>query len=236
MIYKASAVRGRDLSALHLRGIMQSATLIQYYHRYLQHQDTARFIRSVGGRYDNSTLAALARRGACTERRAAVLALGYLGDYSANHVMAEALRDSDRGVRLAAESGIRHVWLAAGTAGQRQHVLTAERFVNADQFQEAVAVTRRVCQHSPDFAEAWRIQGIAHFGLGRMREARRDFERALITNPFQYQAAIGLGNCLMRAMDAPAALRQFQRALFINPNLDLIRIHVARLSKALEQS
>jgi Flp pilus assembly protein TadD len=215
---------------------MQSPSLIRFYHGYLQHQDTARFIRSVAWRYDNSTLAALARRGACTERRAAVLALGYLGDYSANQVMAGALRDADRGVRLAAESGIRNVWLAAGTVGQRQQILLAERYVNADQFQEAVVVTRRVAQQTPEFAEAWRIQGIAHFGLGRIREARRDFERALRGNPFQYQAAIGLGNCLMRAMDPTAALRQFQLALHINPNLDLIRVHVARLSKALEQS
>ena len=39
----------------------------------------------------------------------------------------------------------------------------------------------------------------------------------------------------MRAMDPTAALRQFKLALNINPNLDLIRVHVARLSKALER-
>lgn len=152
-----------------------------------------------------------------------------------NSVMAAALRDPDRGVRLAAESGIRNVWLTAGTVGQRQQVLVAERYVNSEQFREAVAVTRSICQHAPQFAEAWRIQGIAHFGLGRIREAKRDFERAMRFNPFQYQAAIGLGNCLMRAMDPTGALRQFQLALQINPGLDLIRVHVARLSKALEQ-
>ena len=145
---------------------MQSPSLIRFYHDYLQQQDTARFIRSVAGRYDNSTLAALARRGACTERRAAVLALGYLADYSLNQVMAAALKDADRGVRLAAESGIRHIWLAAGTVGQRHQVLIAERFVNSDQFHEALVATRRVCQQTPEFAEAWRIQGIANFGLG----------------------------------------------------------------------
>jgi tetratricopeptide (TPR) repeat protein len=214
---------------------MQSPSLIRFYHSYLQHQDTARFMGSVAERYDAGTLAALAERGDCTERRAAVLALGYLGDYSANAVMAKALRDSDRGVRLAAESGIRHIWLAAGTVGQRQQLLMAERYVNADQFFEAAAVAGRVCRQSPNFAEAWRIRGIAHFGLGRIRHAQRDFAQSLQVNPFQYQAAIGLGNCLMRALDPNGALRQFQLALFLNPNLDLIRVHVARLSRALEQ-
>lgn len=215
---------------------MQSSILTRLYHTYLEDQDTARFIRAVATQYENATLSVLAKRGDVPQRRAAILALGYLGDYRCNSVISEALRDDDRGVRMAAESGIRNVWLSAATIGQRRQLLIAERQIGADQFREALMVTKGLREANPDFAENYRIQGIAHFGIGKISHARQDFEAALKLNPYQYQAAIGLGNCFIRSMDAVAALKQFQRALWINPNLDLVRAHVARLAKALEQS
>jgi predicted O-methyltransferase YrrM len=40
-------------------------------------------------------------------RRAAILALGALGDYTSNTAMGRALQDADRGVRILADNAIR---------------------------------------------------------------------------------------------------------------------------------
>lgn len=167
-------------------------------------------------------------------RRAAVLALGYLGDFSANSVMGRALDDEDRGVRLIAESGIRHIWLAAGTSTQRQQLLAAERLIGADECGEAIRLIRRVLRQRPDFAEASRLLGVAQFGQGAIKAAGVSFRQAVIVNPYQFQAAIGLANCNVRLGQPASALRWFRRALRINPELESIRMHVAQMTGSAE--
>jgi tetratricopeptide (TPR) repeat protein len=215
---------------------MNDSALVRFYHTYLETQDSAGFIASVSLRYRNSTLEAMAIRGGALERRAATLALGYLGDYTVNTTIGRALRDEDRGVRLIAESGIRNVWMSVGTVEQRRQLEVAERFVAADRHAEALTIACSVVRSSTKFAEAWRMRGVANFGRGEFRTARKDFRQVIFHNPYQFQAAIGLGNCHIRMLDAAGALRWFQRALRINPGLERIRVHVARLSKSLEQS
>lgn len=214
---------------------MHDSALARFYHRYLESQDSAGFIKAVATRYANKTLEALARRGDMVGRRAAVLALGYLGDYSANPVMGRAFCDDDRGVRMIAESGIHNIWMSVGNVAQRQQLQVADRLIAADQFRPALEIIRRVQQNVPAFAEASRLLGVANFGCGRIRAARSDFRQAIIDNPYQYQAAIGLGNCSARLGDAVAALRWFRRALRINPELERIRLHVAQLTKSTDQ-
>ena len=61
--------------------------LLVLYQQYLTHQDSACFVREVSCLYTTGTLQRLARH-ACREvRRAAVLSLGFIGDYGANHTL-----------------------------------------------------------------------------------------------------------------------------------------------------
>ena len=89
-------------------------TLERLYHRYLETEDTAAFVGAVARHYLLTTLERLATGGNHTSRRAAIMALGFLGDYSQSAILGRALTDRDRGVRLLADSGIR-AELTAGT-------------------------------------------------------------------------------------------------------------------------
>src|SRR5262245_51073699 len=93
--------------------------LVGYYEEYLAQQDSARFMRGVAESYTAPTLERLAQSRDRITRRAAVLALGVMGDYDINHVLGRALTDQDRGVRALAENGIRNVWQRAGNVYQR---------------------------------------------------------------------------------------------------------------------
>ena len=60
-------------------------------------------------------------------RRAAVLALGFVASYEANHTLGCALLDDDRTVRTLAENSIRCVWTRAGSEADRPDVQAVSR-------------------------------------------------------------------------------------------------------------
>ncbi len=214
---------------------MSDSALVKFYHKYLHDQDTASFIRRVSLSYTNATLESLAHRGCVAQRRAAVLALGFLGHYSSNRAIGRALRDQDRGVRLAADVGIRHIWCRAGNGGERQLLARIERGNAGQQHTEALRLALQLCQSAPHFAEAWKQSGIARFCLGQPRLAMRDCQRAFQINPFQFEVAVGVGNCHMRLGDISGALDWWQRAVRINPELERVRQQIRQLTRSLEQ-
>src|SRR5438094_883189 len=78
------------------------------------------FVKRVARRYSNPTLERLVSVGDHITRRAAVLALSLVDDYSSNAVLGRALVDRDRGVRTIAECGIRELWTRIGSGEQQE--------------------------------------------------------------------------------------------------------------------
>ena len=80
-----------------------------FYQQYLTDENSASFIHAISRNYSIGTLERLARFGSRLSRRASILAIGFLADFSANEVMGAALVDHDRAVRLLADHGIREI-------------------------------------------------------------------------------------------------------------------------------
>ena len=66
--------------------------LADLYQQYLDRHDPADFAERASRAYTQGTLQRLSEHDCRQVRRAAVLALGFLGDYEANHVMGRAAR------------------------------------------------------------------------------------------------------------------------------------------------
>jgi hypothetical protein len=98
---------------------VRTPVLVIYYNRYLNNSDCTVFLKRVARRYSCTTLERLVGIGDHVTRRAGVLALSLLGDYSSNAVLGRALVDRDRGVRTIAESGIRQLWCRVGSRKQQ---------------------------------------------------------------------------------------------------------------------
>jgi tetratricopeptide (TPR) repeat protein len=205
--------------------------LEQLYRNYLVDQDSASFVRSVAARYTIGTLQRVALCGGREARRAAVLALGFLGGYESNSVLGRALHDEDRGVRIAAENGIRSLWCRDGTDSQRQLLGIVIRLIAAQRFSDAVARATELIGAAPTFAEAWNQRAIALYSLGRYDDSIRDCRQTLELNPYHYGAAAGLGQCYLQLGDMAAALEAFRHALRLNPNLEGVRANVAHLER-----
>jgi tetratricopeptide (TPR) repeat protein len=209
--------------------------LVQFYQRYLRDAETAPFIKAISERYTIGTLTRLAGSQCYTSRRAAVMAIGFVGGYESNPTLGEALHDSDRGVRMIAETGIRQVWARAGNQVQRQQLAAVIRLTSTGQYDEALLRASQLIAQAPWFAEAWNQRAIAHCGLRRFEESIRDCHQVLDINPYHFGAAAGMGQCHLDQKDPNSALESFRRALKINPDLEGVRAQVVRLQRALRR-
>ena len=204
------------------------------YQQYLEDHDSAAFLAAVSACYSSGTLQRLAQHAHREIRRAAVLALGFLGDYEANHILGCGLLDSDRTVRTLAENSIRCVWMRAGTPLERRELDVLIRLGAARQFEEVIRRATRLLETSPTLAEAWNQRGTAHYALGRFAETVRDCHEALEINPYHFIAATSMGRAYLELGNAVSALECFRRALRLNPDLEGVRLQVTRLSRLVE--
>ena len=209
-------------------------SLERLYHRYLETENTATFVKGVSERYLMSTLARLAEGGRPVLRRAATMAVGFLGDYSHNEILGRALNDHDRGVRLLADSGIRRLWRRDGNHRQQQFLARICRQNQNGQFAEATREATALIDEAPHFAEAWNQRAVAEFALKQFEAAANDCHQTLELNAYHFGAAVGMAHCYLQLDEPFAALENFRRALGLNPDLEDVRGHVDLLERALE--
>lgn len=211
----------------------RSPLLCTLYRQYVDSQDSAALITAVSQSYTQGTLERLSEHESPEVRRAAVLALGFLGDYGANAAMGRALVDEDRAVRMLAENGIRDVWTRAGNDDQRRRLRAVIRLNSTQHYEQAVRRASELIEKAPWYAEAWNQRAIARFALRQYAESIRDSHQALEINPYHFAAAAGMGHAYLRLANPVSALECFRRALRLNPDQEAVRVHVDRLTRQL---
>ena len=210
--------------------------LLTLYQQYLEHQDSTAFVRKTSNLYTAGTLQRLTRHENHEVRRAAVFALGFVGDYESNHTLGCALLDDDRTVRTIAEDVIRTIWTRAGSEAERQELGVIIRLNAAQRHGEAVARATKLIERAPWFAEVWHQRAVAQAALGRVIEAIRDCHQTLEINPYHFVAATSMGQAYLQLENHVSALECFRRAIRLNPGLEGVRAQVVRLTRMLEDS
>jgi tetratricopeptide (TPR) repeat protein len=209
--------------------------IVKFYSRYLDDQDASALMKDVSIRYSLATIEGLASRGTTVTRRAAVLALGLVGDFTSNATLGRALVDPDRVVRTLADRSIRNVWWRTGDPKQQQALCTIMRLNAGKQCADAVRMANDLIRQSPSMAEAWNQRALAHHHLEKYGEAIADFHQALEINPYHFAAAAGMGQSYLKQGNPMAALQAFRRALRLNPTMRSVRAQVIRLQRTLNE-
>jgi tetratricopeptide (TPR) repeat protein len=208
--------------------------LERLYLQYLETEDTPAFVQAVASRYLLTTLERLALGGGHTSRRAAIMAVGFLGDYSHSPILGRALADRDRGVRLLADSGIRQLWRRFGSRDQQDRLARLCRLNQNEQYDDAIDAASGLLDDAPCFAEAWNQRAVARFALRQFEEAANDCHQTLELNAYHFGAAVGLAHCYLHLDEPFTALENFRRALALNPDLEDVRGQIELLSRTLE--
>ena len=204
------------------------------YHRYLRSENTAGFVKAVAERYTLGTLSRLALGGNQVVRRAATMAVGFLGDYRQNAILGRALSDSDRGVRLLADSGIRQLWRRDGNRRQQDMLARLCRLNQNDQYEQSIVAATELIDQAAHFAEAWNQRAVAYFALQQFEDAANDCHQTLELNAYHFGALVGMGHCYLQLEEPVAALENFRRALVLNPDLEDVRGRIEKLERTLE--
>ena len=210
--------------------------LLELYEQYLEGQDSAAFAQKASRSYNAGTLERLTSHHQAEVRRAAVLAVGLLGDYLSNACLGRALLDSDRCVRTLAESSIRAVWLRDGDEEDRRQLGVLVRLNAAQHYHEAISRAGELIDRCPWLAEAWHQRAVAHFNLRQFAEAIRDCHESLEINPYHFLAAASMGRAYLELQNPVSALESFRRALRLNADMEGVRSHVVRLARLVEGS
>jgi tetratricopeptide (TPR) repeat protein len=214
---------------------VRTPLLVVWYERFLSDHDAQAFAHAASLRYTSGSLERLLMFGDRYARRAAVLALGMVGDYSSNTVVGNALVDRDRGVRTLAENSIRNLWLRVGTPQQRSALRKIVDLNRHKDHHAAVDLATKLIHDCPWIAEAWCQRGTAYFHRGQYELAIRDCNQALEINPYHFTAAAGIGQCFLLMNNMTAALDAFRRALRLNPSMEEVRAQVVKLQKSAQE-
>ncbi len=209
-----------------------ASLLVDYFDTFLRDQDIESFRRSVRSRYTEGTLARLAQSGGTKARRAAVLALGLVGGFAVNGVVAARLRDPDPVVRDLAHNALWAIWFRADSPENNAQLEQVRDLINREHLREAVDLGTRLIERAPDFAEAYNQRAIALFFLDRFAESAADCRRALRRNPYHIGALAGLGKCYIELGRREDALATFRRALQIQPYDAGLRQTIAAIEAA----
>ena len=208
--------------------------LDRIYQQYLEDENSAEFIRLVSNSYNLGSICRLATFGQTISRRAAIMTIGFLGEYSENEIMGRALVDSDRAVRMLADHGIRDLWSRQGSGEQQAAVQRLYQLVSRHRMEEAIELSNRLLAEDETLCEAWNQRAIALCAEGDFVGAVEDCCQTLNYNRYHFPAAIGMAHCCMHLDDMSGALSGFKLALKINPDLEDVRSHIHQLERKSE--
>lgn len=216
------------------REFVRPPLLDKFYQEFLSNEQSADFVDCVSRHYCIDTLMELAQRGARSTRRAAVLALGFLGDYGALESLGRSLHDRDRAVRMLADHGLRQVWFRQGTPGEQLICRRAAILNGKGLFDQAIDWTTRAIAENDLLAEAWNQRALAYYSLSEYEQAISNCQEALYLNRYHFLAAIGLANSYLQLDSVTSALEAFRLALTIHPDLESVRGQILQLEKILD--
>jgi len=183
----------------------------------------------------DDALADLGNRDDVEARRRAVAWLARQGTMADVPPLVDRLRDADAGVRALAEAALWDVWSRSGDEATDQLLRIGIAQMNERDIAGAVETFSRVIARRPDFAEGWNKRATVYYMLGQYEKSLADCDEVMKRNPYHFGALSGYGLIHLKLDHPEEALRWFEKALAVNPNLDGIRDSTETLRQILIQ-
>lgn len=117
------------------------------------------------------------------------------------------------------EHSIWQTWLDYRDAEARSEVQRShETFSEGDPYIAAAILDKVIAKH-PDWAEAWNRRATYYYVLGRYDKSIADVQQVLELEPKHFGALAGLGAIYVALGQDDKALRYYEKALHVHPNM-----------------
>lgn len=147
----------------------------------------------------------------------------------------ERLRDEVPILRQVAEQGLWALWTRSGNADTDRLVAQGTEAMSRGAYAEAITFFSDVIRRAPDFAEGWNKRATARFLAGEFHDSIADCEEVFKRNPKHFGALSGNGQNWLALGQFDTALKYFNRALDVNPNLGGVAEIIRNVEKLRKQ-
>lgn len=173
------------------------------------------------------------QQGTTPERRQATDLLAQLGDQRAVQPLARALHDADTLVRAGAEQALWNVWHRSGNPEVDARLYEGIVAMQRGALEQAIEIFTDVIAMAPEFAEGYNKRATTYYMLQDFTQSLRDCDQTIALNPVHFGALSGAGLCHLGERNLVQALRYFERALAVNPNMLQIQRYIDDIKKYL---
>jgi tetratricopeptide (TPR) repeat protein len=106
--------------------------------------------------------------------------------------------------------------------------------MNRQDYRKALEIFDQMVKIAPDYAEAWNKRATVHYLMSQFEESLADINKTLELEPRHFGALAGRGLVYAGMHDLPRALKAFEDALAVNPQMIGPRINAEAIRKELE--
>lgn len=125
----------------------------------------------------------------------------------------------DPAVARILEAQIWHIWTWTGNEDANMLMRLGLGAMEREDFEAALLHFDELVETVPDFAEGWNKRATVHYRQGNFAASVADIERVLAIEPKHFGALSGLGMIYLELGEKRGALRAFEKAKDIHPNL-----------------
>jgi tetratricopeptide (TPR) repeat protein len=129
------------------------------------------------------------------------------------------------------EQTIWKIWLLSGNGAVDADMLRGLQAMGQSDNAAALEHFTRVVEASPDFAEGWNKRATANYLLGRFDASVFDIQKTLALEPRHFGALSGLALINLALDREREALKAFEAALRVHPNLPGAETHIRALQE-----
>ena len=102
-------------------------------------------------------------------------------------------------------------------------------------YDDALKAFDRVIEQAPDFAEGWNKRATLYYLMGDYKRSLEDIAKTLELEPRHFGALSGRGLVYVRLEDLSSALRAFEDALKVHPQMPGPKVNAEAIRKVLKE-
>ena len=133
------------------------------------------------------------------------------------------------------EGMIWSIWVQSDDGAVRALMQDGVSALSRGDYPHALGKFEQMVVVAPDFAEGWNKRATVHYLLGNYALSLADIAKTLELEPRHFGALSGRGLVYIALRDEARALKAFDAALAIHPNLVSAAINAAQLRKILRE-